>query len=548
MNDFVMPCGCVFKVLGPSPYKDDPLPLLDYDIHEVPYCPAVWEILARGLTAGVFQLESSLGKMYSRKLKPRSIGHINALVALLRPGCLDFLDEEGVSMTERYVRRANGEPTPAQHPVVDEILKDTFGIQVFQEDQMAIAGAVAAFDAGKRSALRKGVGKKLQDVIAAVGRDFMKGVLEQRVVSEELGLKLWGAIQAAGRYAFNKSHSLSYARISYWTAYIKAHDPLGFYTAWLGHAREKNQKWHEETAKLVLEAKLFDIEVQSPSFASLEPHAWTDGKQITLGLTEAKGVGVARFDAALKRIRLAEKTFGPASAWNWAKIVVQPSLFNAGDMTTLVKVGAFPDPKIPRRRKLAENDLVRSLTKIEQKSLLEAAQQQDFPPLVDLLEGLCKSKKDGGVCATEAKAEQLKGKLRLLKNPPAPLTDNPHFVASWEKEAFGIPLTCMKLDACDTSGVIHSVRDLLTGYTGTAAIGVEIQRLKEVKTKRGQSKGKMMAFLTVMDRTGEIDLVCFAEEFEKYQNLLRAGNNVLVRCKRDRDKDGAIVERILQLT
>lgn len=944
---YSMPCGCKFKIVGPSPFKDDPMPLLDMDIENPPPCPLVWDILGKGLTAGVFQIESSFAKGVTRRLKPKSLAHLNALVAILRPGASDSTDENGVSYTEVYINRANGEAAPTHHPIVDEILSNTLGVFSFQEQIMKIAGVVAGFNAGQRNNLRKcvtgdtrfvsrsrgwisidellvtgyhedeflvmdetgvpqwkkiekiwstgkqathavtvgsglsvsatkyhqfltdsgwkarmrlrpdedhlvvarktefegrdiipyaecmviaglvterhfvegrsgkftafdpemmeifcsnyesafgerpsldkfgrvalvkafardrllehleyglsatkklptvmlgatletmrdflsfmlaaeggvtvgggqfefssksieminqvqlmllrfgirslrykhwakgypdpyyklyvndkrsqvillaeltgkwpkekrdrlesvikkkadknfsadtfpttvtkrfmnqypftgryesgtaftapltrarfsrftdqsgdpywnsvadgcsayeyvkaiekdnnsvetfdftvaggdtpyivangmvihnSIGKKDQQLLTAVGQEFLAGAEKAGVVPQDLAVKLWDIIKHSGRYLFNESHSLSYALTTYSTAYIKAHFPLMYYTSWLGHARKKNVKWHEETAKLVMEAKLFDLEVKPPSFASLEAHSWTNGREITLGLTEAKGVGVARFDAALKRIKAAEVLMGPVPGWSWSKLVVQPGLFNKGDMETLIKVGAFMEPKIPRRRKLAENDIVRDLTKTEQKLLLEAATKQNFPPLVDLLESVCTTSRQGGICNDEDEVKDLEGKIRMLRNPPAPLTDNPHFVSSWEKSAFGIPLTCMKLDACNLEHVVHSVKDLITGYAGTASIGVEVQRVKEVKTKKGKSAGSLMCFASVMDHTGEIDLVVFSEEYAQFQNLLRVGNNVLVRCKRDQDKDGAIVERISQLT
>lgn len=545
---YLFPCGCQFETLGPSPYPGDPLPLIKIDLNNLPSCPLVWTMLARGLTAGVFQLESNLGKTWTKKLGPKSIEHLNALLALLRPGSLDSLDAEGISTTERYVRRAKGEPIPSVHPVVDACLSKTYGACIFQEQIMDLVGKVAGFDAGMRDTIRKNVGKKDMAALMDTGRKFLEGVEKAGVIPLELGKTLWEIIKAAGRYSFNRSHSVSYAHITYQTSYIKAHAPVLFYTSWLSHAREKNAKWHEEVAKLISEAKLFGIQVNRPSFHSLEPHAWTNGWEITLGICEAKGVGLKGWEVARKKLASLEEQLGSAKEWPWYKILYHSTQFmTAGVMRRLIEVGAFPsDEEVPRRRKLVEYETIRSLKAAELRLLQAVAIERNYPPFGPLLEEL--SHCDGGIAADEERARALRGKASLLCRPPAPLVDSPLFIANWEKDGLGDNISCMRLDAYDHSNVTHTVKEILEGYHGVAQIGVEIQRHKEVRTKKGKSAGELMCFVTVKDMSGEMDVVIFSDTYAAYKSLIHPQNNVLIRGQKDQSRDGMIAERILQLS
>jgi hypothetical protein len=148
---FTMPCGCTWPVAAPgSP------PALDVDVRNLPDCPLVWEMLGKGLTKGVFQLESQLGRQWTKRLRPKSLSHMAALGAILRPGALQSFDENKVNTTEHYARRVNGEEevTPI-HPVVDEALRATYGLIIYQEDIMRLAKEVAGFNLVEVDRLRK---------------------------------------------------------------------------------------------------------------------------------------------------------------------------------------------------------------------------------------------------------------------------------------------------------------------------------------------------------------------------------------------------------
>ena len=198
-----LPCGCQWPIVGPPP-RPGALPLLEVDMEHLPFCQATWDLLATGRTKGIFQLESPLGRQWTRRLRPRHAEHLSALGAILRPGSLKALDEEGVSMTEHYCRRANGEEEPDPlHPALEDILRDTFSVLIYQEQSMRIGRELAAFTLSEVDALRKAVGKKLQKEMAKVRDLFYARAKQAGIIDESTAQKIWGWIEKSGRYAFN---------------------------------------------------------------------------------------------------------------------------------------------------------------------------------------------------------------------------------------------------------------------------------------------------------------------------------------------------------
>jgi DNA polymerase III alpha subunit len=208
---YEFPCGCRWPLLeDPQDTPAGCLPLMDFDVERAPeHCPATWALLGRGLTKGVFQLESPLGRQWSKKLKPENAEHLSALGAILRPGCLQAVDEEGVSTTLHYCRRKNNEEEiKSFHPVVDAILFPTYNVLVYQEQAMAIAQAVAGFNLQEADQLRKAIGKKLAEEMSKCKLMFLEGAKKAGVVSTEQAEQLFGWIQESQRYSFNKCLSL----------------------------------------------------------------------------------------------------------------------------------------------------------------------------------------------------------------------------------------------------------------------------------------------------------------------------------------------------
>jgi len=209
-----------------------------------------WQLFADGKTKGIFQLESNLGKSWSKKLAPSNIEELSALIAIIRPGCLKaYVD--GKSMTQHFIDRKHGrEEVTYLHEALEEILAPTYGVLVYQEQSMRIAQKIAGFDLQEADELRKAIGKKKADLMAKVKKKFIAGAKKTKIVTKEEAEQIFGWIQASSRYAFNKSHSISYAVCSYWSAYQKAHNPEEFFLSYLYYANEK-QDPHQEIYELV---------------------------------------------------------------------------------------------------------------------------------------------------------------------------------------------------------------------------------------------------------------------------------------------------------
>ena len=185
---------------------------------------ATFELFQRGDTTGVFQLESAGMKRYLKELKPSVFDDIIAMVALYRPGPMQFIGE--------FIARKHGERKITYlHPGLENSLKSTYGILVYQEQFMQISKEWAGFTGGQADTLRKAVGKKKIDLMKKVKPEFVEGAMKHSGASREVAEKFWDQLEEFANYCFNKSHAACYGLISYWTAYLKAHYPDAFMAA-----------------------------------------------------------------------------------------------------------------------------------------------------------------------------------------------------------------------------------------------------------------------------------------------------------------------------
>ena len=202
---------------------------MSFEISNIEYNDEkTWNLICEGKTKGVFQLESNLGRAWAKKAKPTNIEELSDLVAIIRPGCLKAI-VDGKSMTQHYVDRKHGVSEVLYlHDSLEPILKKTQGVLVYQEQSMKIAQVLAGFDLQEADDLRKAIGKKKADLMAVIKKRFIKGADKQSIVSKAVAEEIFGWIEKSSRYAFNKSHSISYAICAYWSAYCKAHYPVEF--------------------------------------------------------------------------------------------------------------------------------------------------------------------------------------------------------------------------------------------------------------------------------------------------------------------------------
>jgi len=348
-----MSCGCEFNIateeLNGRSVKDFTdiglVPPLDIDVEKLPTdCKIVWEMLAKGLTKGIFQLESELGRQWTKRLKPTSLEHLSSLGALLRPGCLHSISEQhGCSLTELYCRRKNGEaPVEYFHPSLTKSLNESYAILVYQEQAMSIAQEIAGFTLQDADVLRKSIGKKIASEMAKVKVMFLEGAKKAKIVTDEEAIEIFNWIEKSQRYSFNKSHAMSYAINGYWSAYLKSHFPVQFFTGFLRGAQDKADPL-EEIRELINEAKLFGIEVYTPDITKMREHFWTDGKTVNFGFDSIKGLGDAQMTKLKDSIKFAEVHYQkPISELKWNEFIfIVSDRLTSTTVNNLISCGAL---------------------------------------------------------------------------------------------------------------------------------------------------------------------------------------------------------------
>ena len=340
--------------------------------------PEVWDLICDGNTKGVFQLESNLGKHWAKEIQPRNIKELAALVSLIRPGTLLARDANGKSMTQVYAdRKAKKPDSPLEylHDSLEPILKETFGVLVYQEQSMMIAQQLAGFDLKDADALRKAIGKKKADLMEKVKKSFLEGAERQGTVTKEIAEEIFSWIEKSNRYAFNKSHAVSYAINAYWSAYCKTHRLKKFYNTYLNRADRKPDP-DVEKKQLIMDAKRANIDVLPPRLQHLYTNFTrnTEKDIVYYGLQHIKHVGGKECEKL--------ETLGNVSEYTWLdcllKIIYKLNL-NKRSTIALISVGAFNgvNNRESRQKMLYEFDSWKQLSAREQKAIAENHESGD---------------------------------------------------------------------------------------------------------------------------------------------------------------------------
>jgi len=274
-------CELIKKTRGID-IKIDKIPLDD---------PKTYELLNRGDTIGVFQLESSGMRDLCRRFQIESIEHITALVALYRPGPMDLLDD--------FIERRHGRaPIEYIHPLLEGISKETYGVLIYQEQVMQAAQILAGYTLGAADVLRRAMGKKKPEEMAKQRQKFVEGCYKVNKIPEDKANQIFDLLEKFAGYGFNKSHAAAYAIVAYQTAYLKANYPVEYISALL--TSEMNDT--EKVALFVEEAESFGIKVLPPDIneSQAEFAPTQDGQSIRFGLMAIKGIGEAAVRAILE--------------------------------------------------------------------------------------------------------------------------------------------------------------------------------------------------------------------------------------------------------
>ncbi len=503
-----------------------------------------WNLFKEGRTKGVFQLESNLGRAWSKRLQPTNCEELGALIALIRPGSLKA-KTQGKSMTQHYVDRKSGlDVIKYLHESLTDVLQSTKGVLIYQEQSMRIAQELAGFDLQEADVLRKAIGKKKADLMAKVKKSFLAGCESKGIVTKETAEEIFGWIEKSSRYSFNKSHAICYAINSYKSAWYKANHTKEFFLAYLTYANDK-QDPHQEIYELVSEAKLFHIEEKLPKLSNWGKKSCPHPGEEFLGIKDIKSLTGVNGDKTIKAIKEASGLISKSMRkFTWMDVLVYLSpKINSTGFKALCSIGFFStrSTNVTRNQALYEYLIFKNLTKAELKWVTENYTSRKWKTLQECFIDLAPTKKEGGGTSKVSRKQVIENEVHFLENPPYDLSDDPEWVIEQEKKYLGCPISLSRVESSDTSHSNTTCKQILDGKHGKdICIVANISRYMEHKCKKGKSAGELMAFLTLEDETCSIDnVVVFPSVRSKYRFILQEGINLLL-CG-EVEKDGSFI-------
>lgn len=476
----------------------------EIDIETIPLDnEETFELMKRGETTGIFQLESSGMKRYLRQLRPTVFEDLIAMVALYRPGPMEWIPD--------FIAGKHGrKKVQYLHPKLKPVLEKTYGVAVYQEQVMQIAREVAGFSPGEADVLRKAMGKKIAELIAEEKEKFVKGCVDQGL-EKELGEKIFSFIEPFAGYGFNRSHAACYALIGYQTGYLKAHYPSQFMAALLNSDKDDIDRIAieiEEARTMGIEVLPPDINESFKDFAViLENKPGKTLPKIRFGLVAIKGVG----ENIAEQIIEERKANGPyKDIIDLVERVTDKDL-NKKSLEALAMSGALD--KIIERNKMLQNiETILSYAKQHQKNissgqssifgLFDEDQKQNQTPQITLRDAQSATKRE---CLTWEK--QLMG-LYISDHPLRGYQD--YFTAK------STPI--MSLEQSHVSQIV--------------TVGGIITKIQKIYTRKNQ----LMYFATLEDGIGKIEALVFPKTLEKNPDIWKEENIMLLKGKLS-DKD-----------
>jgi len=455
---------------------------------------------------------------------------------------------DGKSMTQHYCDRKNvGDEVKYFHDALQPILEETYGVLTYQEQSMRIAQDLAGFNLEEADILRKAIGKKKADIMAKVKGGFMEGCEKAEVVADHEAEEIFGWIQESQRYSFNKSHGVSYGLMGYWSAYVKAHFPLHFYTSWLYYSHEKMDP-QEEMQLLISDARYFDVEVKPPSlnhvFQGDVGHFALYNDTVYFGVGDIKRIGESLVTKITTNVQSAEKQLGRTiDNWTWSDFLLY---FSDSVSTTaingIIAAGATDYMTGSRVQKIHEYTTWKQLTQKERDWIRD---NYEGGNVVDAALFLLDKPR-----LSRPRKEKIADLILHAQKAPFSTQDDAGYIARKETELLGVPITCTKLDTCDSQIEANTTcKEFLHGKTGKMTIAVEITESKEYIIRKGKMKGQKMMFLSAEDATASLDsITIFPRTLEHKEPLLIKGGTVLLVGQRDRQRtDSFIVDSIIQI-
>ncbi|MBO6087713.1 DNA polymerase III subunit alpha [bacterium] len=480
------------------------------DINNIPLDDKpTYDMLMQGDTDGVFQLESQGMKNLVKKLKPDVFEDLGALVALFRPGPLDS------GMVDDFVERKHGrQAITYAHPLLEPVLKDTYGTIVYQEQIMQVFQVLADYTLGQADMVRRMMGKKKVDEMEKQKGKFIERSAQHGMSSED-ATNLFNQILAFASYCFNRSHSAAYAFVAYQTAYLKCHYPVEYLSALLSSVAsdaDKTQLYIEEALKKGIKVLPPDI---NHSMSTFTP----DGNNIRFGLASIKQVGEGVIEDIIKE----REENGPfKSIYDYVKRV-DIKCSNKKTLEGLIKAGAFSSVEKSRKQLIDNIEYITSTASKESK-----AKESGQGSLFDML---------GDSSAIEEAKFQLAGSDEEY---------NARTIQNFEKEFLGFYITSHPLGSIRDKLpflMTHRITELdnLPNDKFVTICGL-ITATKQIPTKKDPSK--FIRFVTIEDLSGKIDALAFNSKIAEYGNFLQNEQRVIISGKvsrREGDEHASLI-------
>jgi DNA polymerase-3 subunit alpha len=476
---------------------------VDIDIDRVPLDdPEVFAMLQRGESDGVFQLESEGMRRLLKSMRPDRFEDIAALIALYRPGPMQEID--------KYIdAKHNPSKVVYPHPLLEDVLRDTYGVIVYQEQVLQLLQRIAGYTAGEADLVRKAVGKKVEKLMKAEEPRFLEGARAQGL-SEEQASGLWKLLQPFAGYSFNRAHSACYGLIAYQTAYLKAHHPVEYLSALLTSVRDSK----DEKTKYLATARKMGVEVLPPDVNLSQSEFAPDPQRsecVRFGLAGVRNVG----EAVVEHILTARRdggTFKDFFDFSWR---VDVGVLNRRTIESFIKAGAFDSMSHERGGLLEVFERV-----VEQIASARRKESEGYVSLFD----------DSGAQGGE---RSLVGSA--LRIPPTTLPKP--ILLAYEKEMLGHYVTDHPLAgleevlACQTDASIASLNEVADG--GIVSVAGIVHKIGKKFTR----KGELMFILDVEDLEASCEVIVFPAVAEKASELVVVDRVLCVRGRVDHRED-----------
>lgn len=452
---------------------------VELDIYNLPEDDEkTFELFRRADTTAVFQLESSGMKKYLRELEPHNLEEISAMLALYRPGPIQYIPT--------FINRKHGrEETKYLIPEIEDIMQVSYGLPVYQEQILQIANRVAGYTMGEADNLRRAIGKKMPDVMAAEEKKFKEGFLKNYPnYGQEIADKLWEYAIPFADYGFNKSHTAAYALISYQTAYLKANFPTEFYAALMLSDIDNMDKLTRD----ILEAEAHGIKLLPPNINKSDSFFTIEAEGIIrFGIGGMKGVGLKSIQSLVEE----RNKNGEFKSLDDLCSRIDHKNVSKGAIESLIKIGALDDfGTRAGLLQIFEDIYIRA-------QKMKAAQSSGSMDMFGV-------------------GESIEEKVYATKIPNIPEIDDLQKI-EWEKAILGVPVTpslLMKLTPyLQSKGyqLNHEIQENNPSDKTIVKVFGQVSRKNEITTKNGD----LMCFLEITDPSGAISITLFPRVYEK---------------------------------